>query len=61
LICNAEIAENNVAVCIDKDVLRFKVSVYDVMCVDVFNGKELSNRIRGKLTTENERRTSSAM
>ena len=43
LICNAKITENDVAVCIDKDVLGFNVSMYDVMCVDVLDGEELSN------------------
>ena len=40
------------AVCIDKDVLGFKVSMYDVVCVDVLNGKELYNRFSGRPTEE---------
>lgn len=43
LKCNAKITKNNVTVCVDKDVLGFNVSMYDVMCVDLLNGKELNN------------------
>ena len=57
LTCNAEITENDVAVCIDKDVLGFKVSVYDVMCVDVLNGKELNNIFRLRKTNDKKRDT----
>lgn len=55
LTCDAKIAENDVAVGIDKDVLRFNVSVYDVMCVDVLDGEELSNRVERRSTTECKR------
>jgi hypothetical protein len=43
LTCNAKITENNVAVCIDKDILGLDVSMYDMMCVNVLDGKELNN------------------
>lgn len=40
---NAKITKNDVAVCVDEDILGFNISMYDVMCVDVLNGKELNN------------------
>jgi hypothetical protein len=61
LTCDAEITENDVAVCIDKDVLGLNVPMDDVMCVDMLDGKELSNRLRRRPARECERRTSSAM
>jgi hypothetical protein len=61
LTCDAKITENDVAVCIDKDVLRLNVPMNDVMCVNMLDGKELSNRFRGRSARKRERRTSSAM
>ena len=45
LTCDAEINENNLADSIDKDVPGFKVWVYDVVCVDIINSRELNNRL----------------
>lgn len=38
---NTKVAENNVAVRVDKDILLLYISVYDITGMNVFDGKKL--------------------
>ncbi|SRR6266403_4251982 len=44
---NTKVAENNVSVRIDEDVLLFYVSMYDILGMNVLDSKKLCCQIRG--------------
>jgi hypothetical protein len=43
---DTKVAKYNMAIRIDENVLWFNISVNDVMSMDIFDGKKLSNRVR---------------